>query len=125
MSLDLLRMNNLMGIIVPEVMMVLMLRKFFRRNRIIFRFPVLVLLNGFQNIVLLYRNTFNLLDSQPFAEGDNACTDGNKAAQGDPHTGTPCGSIDATPVPHPSAKKDLEDRVKHVEVDDRIKRPCS
>jgi hypothetical protein len=119
MTLQLLRLHHLMTPIMPRVLVTLMLRQ----RSILLRLPLLVILNRFQNIVFLDGDTFDFLDFGALTEDDEAGEDGDETAEGDPDAGTPGWAIDAAPVPHPDAEKDLENSVEHVEPDNCIESP--
>ena len=111
MPLQLLRVHHFVRPFIPKMPMMLMFLRFFG---LFLRLPFLIIFDGFQNIELLDRDPFDLLDSQPFAEGNDSSADGDQAAQSDPDTGTPGGPIEPVPMPHPDAEQDLKDRVPQV-----------
>jgi len=125
MALQLLRVNDLVGASVSEMAMMIVFGNLLGLGGLFLCLPLLEVFDGFQDIVLLHGDSFNLLNSDAFSEDDNPSEDGHEAAEGDPDACAPTRPVKPVPVPHPDAEENLENRVPHVQPDDSVEGPRS
>lgn len=123
MTLELLRPDHPVRIIVSEMMVLFMFGRLLGFFLVLFGLALLIILNRLQDVIFLHWDPFNAFHFVSLDENENSRKDGHQTTQCDEQACAPTRTGETAPVPHPNTQADLEKGVEHVHPSDEIEVP--